>query len=125
MTIKYDWEITNLHVRNESPDHPDAVVMVQWKKIASDEDGNTAAFIGVTEFTAIDVLPKDFVSLNELNKDLVVSWIKSKITTKDIPGLVPGEKYELTSADDNINNFLQKQINLLKNPTMSKALPWV
>ena len=124
MTIKYDWEITNLYVRNESPDHPDAVVLIHWKKIASDEDGNTVVFDGETEFTAVDVLPQDYVPFNELNKDLIVSWIKSIITAKTIPGQMPGEKYAL-SPDDKINELLQKKLNLLKNPILPKALPWV
>ena len=51
MAITYTWEVTSLKVKDVSDTKANAVVQTYWKKIGTDENGNTGTFSGATPFT--------------------------------------------------------------------------
>ena len=54
-----------------------------------------------------DLDPNNFVPYNQLTKQIVINWIQDMI--KD---------------QNHINEQIQKNINLKKNPLVEKPLPW-
>ena len=108
MAITYTWKVTGLRTRNENP-HTDAVIQTYWEKIGIDEDGNQGIFQGATPFTAEYVPINEFISFENLTEEIVLNWIQEKISQ---------------DFQDHINEEIQNQINLKKNPIVDKSLPW-
>lgn len=118
MSITYTWKVLSLSVRDESLDHPNAVVVVKWRKTGTDQDGNTSYFEGSTPFSAIDVPPENYIPFNQLTEEVVLGWVKSKIEARITTG-----DYTFCE-DDRINQYIEKQISLLKAPIKPEPLPW-
>lgn len=118
MTVNYTWKVLTLEVKNESPDHPNAVVIVKWKKTGTDEEGNEACFEGSTPFSAINVSQENYIPFNQLTEETVIGWVKSKVETRIVTG-----DYTYCE-DDTINQYIERQINLARNPVRKEPLPW-
>lgn len=110
MSITYTWKVTGIKTRTEG-EHQDAVVQTYWTKTGTDEDGNTGMFSGATPFTTTN-MPEDyvFVPFSELTEELVLDWIKA---------------IAIGGYEAHINEQIQKQIDLKKNPLIEPALPWL
>lgn len=118
MSITYNWNILSLSVRDEGPEHPNAVVIVKWRKTGTDVDGNQANFDGSTPFSAVNIPFEDYIPFNQLTEDIVIGWIRNKIEAKVTTG-----NYTFCE-DDRINQYIEKQISLLKDPIRTEPLPW-
>jgi hypothetical protein len=118
MPVTYEWKILSLEVRDESPDHPNSVVIVKWKKTGRDDDGNEASFQGSTPFSAASIPAENFIPYNQLTEEIVIGWVREKlenvITTGD---------YSFCE-NDRVNERIEKQITALKAPVKSESLPW-
>lgn len=108
MSITYTWKVTGLKVR-DGEDMTNVVYQTYWKKIGTDEDGNSGEFSGATPFPASSVNPDNFTPFEQLTEETVLSWIKP---------IVVGD-YE-----EHVNKQIQKQIDNKKNPGVDKPLPW-
>lgn len=110
MAITYTWEVSSLKVKDVSDTRPNAVVQTYWKKIGTDENGNSGTFSGATPFT-LD--PNDdsgpFIAFEDLTEEDVLTWIKSVV--------VGG--YEV-----HVNEKIQEQIDQKIIPVSEKTLPW-
>lgn len=108
MSISYTWEITGIKTRNAG-DFANAVVQTYWKKIGTDEDGNTGTFSGATPFDADTIDPANFTAFDQLTEEMVLGWIKA---------LVVG------SYEEHVNAQIQKQIDESISPITDSDLPW-
>ena len=110
MTITYTWEITGLKTTNIG-ELENTVVQTYWKKIGTDENGNTGTFSGATPFTRDpnDESGPKFIPFENLTEEDVLSWIKT---------IVVGD-YET-----HVNEQIQKQINEKINPIVDAKMPW-
>lgn len=108
MNITHSWHIITLQVRNEGA-NPDAVVQVFWKKVGTDENGNTGEFLGSTPMTSEFVPEGQFVPLNELTEETVLAWIQEVVT---------GEYAK------HIDKLIAQQINDKANPVSTILPPW-
>jgi hypothetical protein len=118
MAIIYEWKIVSLSVKDEGPEHPNAVVVVKWRKTGTDESGNQAHFDGSTPFSAVGVPPENYIPFNQLTEEVVLGWVRNKIEARVTTG-----DYTFCE-DDTINEYIQVQINLLKDPVRPEPLPW-
>lgn len=82
--MEYAWEIIKLGTRDqENADGVilnDAVVLVTWKKIATDLRGRSSTYVGKTTLSAENVAAGDFVNLESLDEATILGWVKSSIT---------------------------------------------
>lgn len=109
MSITYTWEITGLKVRDEG-EKKNAVVQTYWKKIGTDENGNTGYFSGATPFTVDHTDDSGpFIPFEELKEQDVLAWVQS---------IVVGQ-YE-----EHVNMQIKKQIDDSISPLVEKPLPW-
>ena len=110
MAITYTWEITGLKTKDVSDDKQSAVVQTYWKKIGTDENGNTGSFSGATPFT---VDPTDdsgpFIPFDQLTESDVIEWIQS---------IVVG------GYEEHVNGKIEEQIDQSINPVNDAQLPW-
>lgn len=95
MAITYTWELTGLKKRTSGALN-DVIFQTYWKKIGTDENGNTGTFSGATPFDPAQVDPNNFVAFEDLTAEIVLGWIKS---------VVVGQ-YEL-----HVNAQIQKEID--------------
>ncbi len=114
MAITYNWEVTGVKVKNEVIDgvtYENAVCQTYWKKIGTDENGNTGSFNGATPFT---LNPNDdsgpFIAYQDLTEADILGWIKSVV---------------VGHYEDHVNACIQKQIDEAVNPITEPSLPWV
>lgn len=109
MSITYTWEITGLKTTSVG-NTESVIVQTYWKKIGTDENGNTGSFNGATPFTTDstdNVGP--FIPFSELTEENVLDWIKS---------VVIGEYAK------HIDEQILSQINDKINPIVESHLPW-
>lgn len=110
MAITYTWEITGLKTTSVGTAE-NVVVQTYWKKIGTDENGNTGEFAGATPFNAERsfVESKEFVKFDKLSEATVLGWIK---------GIV------INDYEAHVNEQIQKQINSKVNPVVETTPPW-
>lgn len=108
--MNYTWKITGLK-RKDSPDLQNIIVQTYWKKIGTDDDGNTGEFSGATPFDLSTVDPNNFVSYENLTEEMVLGWIQS---------VVVGD-YE-----EHVNSRIQKEIDSKVSPVteVTGGFPW-
>ena len=111
--MDYAWKIIKLKYRDEVNDDgvtlPNSVVRVDWKKIATDTDGTSATYTGITNLSAKAVAENDFVALGNLDKDTVVGWLTSSISDTDMKA---------------INKILANKVEKNRNSTNELAPVW-
>lgn len=109
MPITHSWEIISLQTRNQGQ-NADAVVQVFWRKVGVDENGNTGEFLGSTPMTSEFVPQDEFVPLQQLTKEQVLSWIQE---------VVHGDYAA------HIDKLIAEQINDKANPVQTITPPWL
>lgn len=111
MTITYTWEVTGIKTRNAN-NFTNAVVQTYWKKIGTDEDGNTAYFAGATPFDADQIDPDNFTALDQLTEEMVLGWIQALV---------------IDGYEEHVNSVIQKQLDDITSPVTelnNEDLPW-
>jgi hypothetical protein len=108
--MNYTWEITGIK-RKDTSTIDNIIVQTYWKKIGTDENGNTAHFSGATPFDLSTVDPTNFVNYEDLTEEMVLSWIQSQVV---------GE-YE-THVNERISERIEEQINPITEET--ESFPW-
>ncbi len=85
--MNYSWQILKLgtvdQTNNQGELLENSVVYVHWRKIATDSEGNSASYLSESRFDASSVPLADFVNLNDLTKEIVVSWIENSLSATD------------------------------------------
>lgn len=107
MAVTYTWTITGIKTKDEGA-NTNAIVQTYWKKIGTDENGNTAEFIGATPFTSVNVPEGEFVPLNELTEETVLGWIQSQVTG---------------AYEQHVNEQIAKKLNASSEPR-EVSMPW-
>jgi hypothetical protein len=109
MAITYTWKVTGLKTTNVGGT-PDVIVQTYWKKIGTDENGNTGEFSGATPFS-VGSMPDGqvFVPFSELTEETVLGWIQAVV---------------VDSYEEHVNGQIQKQIDAKVNPVVEVTLPW-
>jgi len=74
MNIDWSYTFGEITVKDQGA-HTDAVVVVRWVADGIDEEGNTAPYNGTTFLNAMEVPVSDFISLNDLNDEIVLGWV--------------------------------------------------
>lgn len=111
MALTYSWELTSLKKTNTA-NISNVIVGTQWKLTGTDDAGDSGSFNGATPFKAEDVDLDSFVEYDTLTANTVLSWIQSVV--------VGGYK-------DHIDEQIQKQIDVKKNPieeVSGNTFPW-
>jgi len=108
--MNYTWKLTSLK-RKDTTDIKNIVVQTYWKKIGTDENGNTGEFSGATPFDLSTVDPNNFVKYEDLTEEMVLGWIQS---------VVVGD-YER-----HVNEKIAEQIEAIVSPVVSVTggFPW-
>ena len=107
MAITYEWNVTSMKVVDAN-NLENVVIQTYWSKKGTDENGNEGIFYGATPLPIANLDPNNFVPYDQLTQEIVIVWIQDVI--KD---------------QTHIDEQIQKQINLKKNPVVEKPLPWV
>ena len=76
--MNYTWEITSIK-RKDTSTLSNIIVQTYWKKIGTDENGNTGSFCGATPFDLSTVDPDNFVAYEDLTEEMVLGWIQSVV----------------------------------------------
>lgn len=111
MAITYTWKLTGLK-KMDKGGIEGVVFQTYWKKIGTDENGNTGEFSGATPISADSVTEDDFIPYEQLTEETVLSWVKP---------VVVGQ-YE-----SHVNGVIAKQIEEKVTPTVhvdESQLPW-
>ena len=86
--MNYTWRITKLGLRDElNLDDvllENAVVQVQWKRIAEDTDGVSASYLGSTTLNPSSVSAASFIALNDINKEQAIAWVEGSLSTSEL-----------------------------------------
>jgi hypothetical protein len=77
--ITYTWKVTGVKTLTQG-NNANAVVQTYWKKIGTDDQGNTGEFTGATPFDASNVPADKFVPFDQLTEEVVIGWIKGVVT---------------------------------------------
>ena len=89
--MNYTWQIFNLGLKDQMNSEgqllEDAVVSVQWKKIATADDGAVATYVGQTDLSASDVAISDFTPLSSVTKEQVVGWVENAIPSGEMAAI--------------------------------------
>lgn len=101
--MNYQWRIVRLGLSDELNTDgvvlENAIVNVRWKRIATDDAGNSASYIGSTNLSAKDVSEADFITLDDVTEANVLSWVQNSLSDTDI---------------NTINNVLERKIESQK-----------
>ena len=104
MTITYTWTIESLETAPQENNLQDVVKTVHWRYQATD---GTFTVDRYGSEPMDNPVPENFVQFNNLTKNMVVSWLESKLNVEEM------------------NTSFQNQINKLHNPPIvSKSVPW-
>ena len=76
--MNYTWQLTSLK-RKDIGELNNVVVQTYWKKIGTDENGNTGEFSGATPFNLNNMDPNTFISYENLTEEMVLGWIQSVV----------------------------------------------
>ena len=86
--MNYTWRITKLGLRDELNGDDvlleNAVVQVQWKRIAEDTDGASASYLGSTVLDPSGVSAASFIALNEINKEHAIAWVEGSLSVVEL-----------------------------------------
>jgi hypothetical protein len=105
--MNYKWEITSIK-KKDIGDLSNVIFQVYWKKIGTDDNGNSAEFSGATPLSTEYIDSKNFNPYDELSEEVVLGWIKS---------IVVGE-YER-----HVNEQIQNKIDMEVNSEIN-SFPW-
>jgi len=108
--MNYTWQLTSLK-RKDSSDLKNIIVQTFWKKIGTDENGNTGEFSGATPFDLSSVDPDNFVSYEDLTEEMVLGWIQSVV---------------IGSYEEHVNLQIANQISDKVSPVteVTSEFPW-
>jgi hypothetical protein len=99
--VNYTWRIVKLGLSDELNHEgnllENAIVNVQWKRIAEDTDGTTASYVGKTDIDAKSTNLADFVALNDVTSEQVISWIEEELS-----------EFELQRINDQLNKKIER-----------------
>ena len=107
----YEWKVTGMRVRDEGA-NKNAVVQTFWDLTATDANGHTATFNGATPFTSVDVPTGDFVALESLTQEHVISWIQDYVDNHH-------------GYWDHINEKLAAGMADIHNPIIEANVAWL
>tara|TARA_B110000977_G_scaffold201126_1_gene294284 strand:- start:436 stop:822 length:387 start_codon:yes stop_codon:yes gene_type:complete len=83
MALTFVYTVTGVKVKNEvnseGATHQNAVCQTHWKIVGTDENDNSAEFVGATPFTAANVPAATFTSFENLVEANVISWIQAVV----------------------------------------------
>jgi hypothetical protein len=112
MAIIYTWKLTGLK-KTRVNEFDGFVCQTYWKKIGTDEDGNTGEFAGATPFTPeADADPAEFTAWEDLTEEMVLAWIQAVV---------------VGAYEEHVNGQIAKQIDEKVNPIVQvdeKEFPW-
>ena len=111
MAITYTWQLTGLKKQNVTG-LDGVVVQTYWKKIGTDEAGNTGEFAGATPFNPAQVDPANFTTFESLTEAQVLGWIQAVVTG---------------SYEQHVNEQIERQIAERINPVVDiqqNQFPW-
>ena len=111
MAITYTWKLTGLK-KMDKGSIEGLVFQTYWKKIGTDENGNTGEFVGATPIPADSVVEDDFIPYEQLTEEIVLSWVKPVV---------------VGSYESHVNGVIAKQIEEKVSPTVQvdeNQLPW-
>lgn len=109
--MTYSWLIQKLVTRTEtssdSAELSDAVVIVHWKRIGVNSDGDSATINGYTTLSTGEVAASDFVAFNDLTEETVIGWLNTANSS---------------SVIDDYNSKISNKLRAVDETT--RATPW-
>lgn len=111
MALSYTWKLTGLK-KTSGNNLSDVIVQTYWKVTGADEDGDSGEFSGATPFNLSEVDPNNFTAYENLTEEIILGWIQAVV---------------VDSYKDHVDEQIQKQIDLAKNPVVevsNGSFPW-
>jgi hypothetical protein len=108
--MNYTWEISSIK-RKDTSTLSNIIVQTYWKKIGTDENGNTGSFSGATPFDLSTVDPENFVAYENLTEEMVLGWIQSVV---------------VGGYEEHVNEKIAEEIDKQVNPVteVTEGFPW-
>jgi hypothetical protein len=97
--ITYDWEITGLYKKNIN-NFNDVITNIQFSLIATNESNQLASYKGAISLDLTNLNEQSFLSLNELNNDILLEWLETSVKSD--------ERYWLHIEEVIYNQFIIK-----------------
>jgi len=113
MAITYTWKLTGLKKYDAWQNTDHVVFQTYWKKIGTDENGNTGEFQGATPIDVKNLDTNNFTPYDQLTEEQVLSWVKP---------VVVGE-YERHVNEQIAKAIMAKTVTEVQ--VNDKELPWV
>jgi hypothetical protein len=107
----YEWKVTSMRVRDEGA-NKNAVVQTFWELKGTNADGHSAVFSGATPFTSVNVPEGDFIALEALTQEHVISWIRNYVDNHP-------------NYWEHINEQLAKNIQDTHAPITEASVSWL
>lgn len=105
--MEYTFKVNRMSA-TDTTEFQKAVVVVDWVKIGTDENGLTGEYYGINQFDITSISPESFTPYEDLTEEIVIGWIKDKIFD-----------------DSYVNRMIDDQIKKKKNPQYNVNLPWL
>tara|TARA_B110000967_G_scaffold123592_1_gene126201 strand:+ start:2190 stop:2519 length:330 start_codon:yes stop_codon:yes gene_type:complete len=109
MATQYYYDILFLKTKTTSSDNEKCVVDVSFFLIGTHDDGTVGKFLGNVEIPE-PTEDSAYIGFDDLSANTVVSWVESNIS----------EEY-LAKCKYNVDDTIELQ----RNPSVSRELPWV
>jgi len=85
--MTYTWDIIKLgtadKTNSDGDDLIDAIISVKWRKTLTDDNNNTASYLGETKIDVSGTPAADFIQLDNVTKADVVAWVESALSESD------------------------------------------
>ena len=109
--MTYSWQVLKLDTRAQTNADgvslADAVIVIQWSRVGTDSDGNSAKIVGYTKLSAENTAAGSFTAFADLTEEQVVGWLDTLNSAELI-----------ASYDAKIEEKRQRGI------TTSRDIPW-
>jgi len=104
MTYTYHWDIKSFQVAPSSDGLTEVIKQVEWDYHCSD-DNDSSLYSGYTNLSAPN--SAEFISYEELTKDVLISWIKSHVNEDELKVVVRDqlERAKVPVVETRIPNF--------------------
>jgi hypothetical protein len=110
--MTYAWKIIGLKMKNVES-LTGFVSRAYWKKTGTDDNNVIGEVMGETAFSSDDIDPSTFISSLNLTEELVVTWVKDKIS----------ENLGDQAIDDQILNQI-KEKKAMETTISEGNFPW-
>jgi hypothetical protein len=122
MATTFTWDVQNVDLLDSHNGNENVVFRVVWQCTATNED-KTKSQIGVVELD-INNTSTNFVSVEEVTKEMIIDWVKSKVAVKVVEdSLMPNVRTLTFGAGTDGNVTVAEALTQTSDPAGSPPTP--